>query len=409
MVLGISVGRSLVHIHAVERELRARERRANLLGIVLGHRDAVAVAARAGGGVFDDPCVIVDRRAARHPREFGGVGKRNLITGVSARNDLVLDLEVLTVGHGERKPRLRTGGTFDLFHLRRVLFLGQLRPLPAASLIDLERRRHQRALGVHGVDELEEVARTQQVDSRLVDLDGVLDTVAVAQLLAGLFDDVVLDGDGAATGFELLTSRLGLGGVGELHLVRGGVVLAALDRRLERELRIAGICAELIRGNGEGNRVAVATHIAGGKLLVRDNRLALVSAPIPLMQIVGVLHERVLCGARDIAHTVRKGIDDVQRCAAKLSSSVIFSCRALLAIRVHRPVDDPCTLFVRAVNGAPVETLVPRHLRLGFRLLDRGRRFLVDNVHDEVGVLPLKVQTIRADRRKVRVPARQCI
>ena len=127
------------------------------------------------------------------------------------------------------------------------------------------------------------------------------------------------------------------------------------------------------------------------------------------MQIVGVLHERVPGGARNIAHAVRKGIDDVQRRAAQLSGSVVIPRRAFLAVRVHRPVDDPGALLARSVDDAPVEAIVPRHLCLSFRLLDRRRRFLVDNVHNEVGVLPLKVQARRADRSEVRVPARQRI
>ena len=124
------------------------------------------------------------------------------------------------------------------------------------------------------------------------------------------------------------------------------------------------------------------------------------------MLIVGVLHQRELGRARNIAHTVRKGIDDVQRCAAQLSSSVVFSCRALLAICVHRPVDDPRALLVRAVDGAPVEVLVPNDFRLRFRLLDRRRRFLVKVVIDRVREVCLAVN---ADRCEIRVPTRQCI
>ena len=124
------------------------------------------------------------------------------------------------------------------------------------------------------------------------------------------------------------------------------------------------------------------------------------------MLIVGVLHQRELGRARNIAHTVRKGIDDVQRCAAQLSSSVILPCRALLAIRVHRPVDNPCALLVRAINGTPIEALVPNDFRLRFRLLNRRRRFLIKVVIDRVREVCLAVD---ADRCEVRVPTRQCI
>ena len=114
----------------------------------------------------------------------------------------------------------------------------------------------------------------------------------------------------------------------------------------------------------------------------------------PRMFIIGVLHERILCGIRNIAHTIRKAINDIQRFPAQLSSSIVFELAicaliTLLAVCIHRPVDDPGALLIRAVNGMPIEVLNPRHLRLRFRLLDRGHRFSVDNVLDGFGERPL--------------------
>ena len=122
------------------------------------------------------------------------------------------------------------------------------------------------------------------------------------------------------------------------------------------------------------------------------------------MLIVGVLHQRELGRTRNIAHTVRKGIDDIQRCATQLSGSVIFSCRALLTICVHRPVDNPRALLIRVINGVPIEALVPNDFRLRFRLLNRRRRFLIKVVIDRVREVCLAVD---ANRCEVRIPARQ--
>ena len=127
------------------------------------------------------------------------------------------------------------------------------------------------------------------------------------------------------------------------------------------------------------------------------------------MLIVGIPHKRVLGGSRNITHAARKGVDDVQRCAVELSGSVVLSRRALLTIRVHRPVDDPSALLVRTVDGAPVEVLIPRHFRFRLRLLDRRRRFLVDDIHNAGRIRPTEVQARRANRCKVRVPTRKRI
>ena len=96
---------NLVHIHAVERKLRMLERRTDLLGVVLGHRDAVAVATCAGRSFFNFPCLIISRRTVLHARKHGGIGKRNLVARISARDDLVLDLEVFLIGHVKCQSR----------------------------------------------------------------------------------------------------------------------------------------------------------------------------------------------------------------------------------------------------------------------------------------------------------------
>ena len=108
---------SLVHVHAIKGELRALKRCANLLFIVLGHRNAVAVAARAGRDVLDGPGLSIGRGAFHHARKLGGIGKGNLVARISAWDDLILDLEVFLIGHVEGQLRARTGAAVNLFHL----------------------------------------------------------------------------------------------------------------------------------------------------------------------------------------------------------------------------------------------------------------------------------------------------
>ena len=343
------------------------------------------------------------------------VSQRNRIISITSGNHFVFNLKALLVGHPERHLCARRACfILDSLGAGTVLIRAKQTPTCPIALVYLDRRRNQRTFGVHNVEELEIVAIALKVNRRFVNLDGVFDTVAVGDLFAGLLQHVVLDGDSTTTGFELLVSRLGPGRVFERSRVRGSVEHAALDRRLIREFGVTGIVAERRRRNGEGNSVTVVFHVFGGKRQAISDRRCLASAPKPRMQIVGILHERVLGGIRNIAHAVWKGIHDVQRRTVKLSSSIVFKfaiCAhiALLAVGVHRPVDDPCALIGRAVDSAPVEPLVPRHLRLRLGFLDRRRHFLVDNVHNEVRVRPRKAQARRTDRCKVRVPARQCI
>ena len=149
--------------------------------------------------------MLVDRRAFRHTRKLGGIGKRHLFTGVSGRDNLILDLEVFLVGHLKSQLRTRARFILNLLHLRRIVLLGQRDPGTAHALIDLKRRRRQCALGIHGIDELEEVGAIFKGNGRLVNKNGVFDAIAIGNLLARLFDDVVLNGDDTAIG-ELFVS-----------------------------------------------------------------------------------------------------------------------------------------------------------------------------------------------------------
>ena len=153
-----------------------------------------------------DRITVIDTRKRRF------VAQRNRFSLVTRRNDLVLNFEIFLIGHAER-------------HLctRRAVFIFngpsgngafvRAKQLPACPIVlgHIDRIRHQRALGIHDIDKLEEVAVALKVNCRFVNQDGVLDTVAIGDLVAGLLQYVVLNGDGPTTGVERFAPRLGTG------------------------------------------------------------------------------------------------------------------------------------------------------------------------------------------------------
>ena len=195
-----------------------------------------------------DRITVVDTRKRRF------VAQRNRFPFVTRRNDLILNFEIFLIGHAER-------------HLcaRRAVFIFngpsgngafvRAKQLPACPVVlgHLDRIRHQRALGIHDIDKLKEVAATLKVNCRFVNQDGVLDTVAVRDLIAGLLQYVVLNGDGSTTGVKRLAPRLGTGRIFKRSRVRGSVEHSALYCRLIRQLGITSIFTECRRGDGEGD------------------------------------------------------------------------------------------------------------------------------------------------------------
>ena len=232
-------------------------------------------------------------------------------------------------------------------------------------------------------------------------------------MLTGLFDDVVLDGDGAATGIEFLVSRLGACRVGELHLILRDIELAALDRRLIRKFGVTGVVAEFRRGNGEGDSIcrSVGLHLVAHKILAVRKSLREHSYFIATSVIVSrrrrvrVLIQQVFGGTRHIAHASGKGIDDIKRIAAELGGAIVIPAHRRGTVRIDRPADNPSALFIRAVDRVPVEVLIPfcNSFRCGL-FHSRARRLVVNDIGDYIG--KRRLPTLDSNGSEIRIPTR---